>query len=54
MAGDVGFAERVIGPTVGEAATAAPVLHEYGPRMRLALATGPAAEGASRGSIRRH
>lgn len=42
MAGDVGFAERVV---TGQAeAIGTPVLHQYGPRLSIARQTGAAAE----------
>jgi hypothetical protein len=42
MAGDVGFAERIV--TQMAEAPGVPILHEYGPRLRIARQIGPAAE----------
>jgi hypothetical protein len=52
MAGDVGIVERVIGP-LPEGAARPPILHEYGPRVRIAIATGVAAETPAAPTIER-
>jgi hypothetical protein len=52
MAGDVGFAERVIGP-MAEGAALPPILHDYGPRVRIAMAAGAMAESPAAPAVER-
>ncbi len=42
MAGDIGIPERLVtaGSVMTESASAEPILHEYGPKVRIALASG--------------